>query len=504
VTDAAGTAPNPLPATESPPPPPPTTSVLDRALMRGLAWTGTVKWGSQLIAWVATLFVAHVLVPSDYGILAMSAVFMGLVTLLSEFGFGAAILVLRDLPDELVAQTNTLSLFFGAVAAGVACLTAAPLGRFFDAPALPQVIVVLSVGFVINGFRTVPQSLLQRELRFKLLACIDGVQSLASSCSMVVFALLGFRYWTLVLGGLVGAAIATVLVLMARRHSFAWPQLRALTRVTLFGWRIVVTRLSFYIYSSADLFIAGKTLTKTALGGYGFAVSLATMLPEKILALVSSITPSIFSSVQDQQANLRRYLLSVTEGLAFVVFPATLGLAAVSHEFVLVALGEKWRLMIAPMQVLAAYAGFRSIASLPGNLLNVIGEIRFSMWVQVIGALTLPFAFYIGSRWGPVGIASAWVVIHPLVNAPLFWRTFKRIDLSVRRYLDAISPALTGSAIMLVAVLVVRRAVPGSWPPAAILGVEVLAGFVAYASAVVALRRDRISVFYRALKLLRS
>ena len=124
--------------------------------------------------------------------------------------------------------------------------------------------------------------------------------------------------------------------------------------MTLFGWQIVVTRLSFYVYSSADLFVAGKTLARTALGAYGFAVSLATMLPEKILALVTSITPSIFSSVQTQESNLRRYLLSVTEGLALVVFPATLGLAAVAQEFVLVALGEKWRPMFAPMQVLAA------------------------------------------------------------------------------------------------------------------------------------------------------
>jgi len=499
VTDAAGTAPPPLPVTESP-----QTSVLDRALIRGLAWTGSVKWGSQLIAWLATLFVAHVLMPADYGILTMSAVFMGLVTLLGEFGFGAAVLVLRDLPEEHIAQTNTLSLLFGAAAAGLSSIAAVPLGRFFNAPMLPPVVVALSTGFIINGFRTVPQSLLQRELRFKLLACIDGVQSIVSSGTMVALALLGFRYWTLVFGGLVGAAVSTVLVLMARRHRFAWPSLPSLGRVTLFGWQIVVTRLSFYVYSSADLFVAGKTLARTALGAYGFAVSLATMLPEKILALVTSITPSIFSSVQTQESNLRRYLLSVTEGLALVVFPATLGLAAVAQEFVLVALGEKWRPMIAPMQVLAAYAGFRSIASLPGNLLNVIGEIRFSMWVQVVAALTLPFGFYVGSRWGPVGIATAWVVIHPLVNAPLYRRAFKRLGLSARQYLDALSPALSSSVIMLVAILVLRRALPATWPPLAVLCVETVTGVIAYVGALVALRRDRISVFYQALKLLRN
>jgi hypothetical protein len=126
------------------------------------------------------------------------------------------------------------------------------------------------------------------------------------------------------------------------------------------------------------------------------------------------------------------------------------------------------------------------------------------MWVQVVGALTLPFAFYLGSHWGPVGIASAWVVIHPLVNAPLYWRTFKRIGLSARRYLDAILPALSSSLVMLVTVVVVRRAVPASWSTLALLAVEIVTGLIAYVAALVAMRRDRISGFYRALKLLRS
>ena len=95
-------------------------------------------------------------------------------------------------------------------------------------------------------------------------------------------------------------------------------------------------------------------------------------------------------------------------------------------------------------------------------------------------------------------------MIHPLVNAPLYWRTFKRIDLSARRYLDAILPALSSAVVMLVAVLVVRHAVPATWSTLALLAIEVVTGLTVYVGVLVALRRDRISGFYRALKLLRS
>jgi O-antigen/teichoic acid export membrane protein len=504
VIDVAGPAPSGTPVPSPPGTDPTSTALLDRTLVHGLAWTGSVKWGSQLIAWFATLFVARTLMPADYGIFAMSAVYMGLITLLSEFGIGAAVVVLRDLSDELVAQTNTLSLMFGAAAFAVSCIVAVPLAWFFNTPALTAVVIVLSVAFLVTAFRTVPYSLLQKEMRFKLLAFIDGVQSLASSFSMVVLALLGFGYWTLVLGGLLGAIVSTVLVLAARRYRFAWPRGPSVRRVVTFGWHMVVTRLAFYVYSSADLFVAGKTLPKAALGSYSFAVSLATMLPEKVLALVASVTPAIFSSIQAQEANLRRYLLSITEGLALVVFPATLGLAAVAEPFVLVVLGEKWRPMIAPMQVLAAYAGFRSIAAQPGNLLNVIGEIRFSMRVQVAAAVTLPFAFYVGAHWGAVGIAAAWVVIHPLVNLPLYWRAFHRIGLSTRQYLETLAPALGSSAVMLVAIWAAHQAVPPDWPPTWILGLEIVTGAIAYGLALFMFGRSRIQLFYQKLKLLRS
>jgi len=502
MTDAARTIP---PAT--PPQLPPTeatpTSALDRALVRGLAWAGSVKWASQLVAWGATLFVARLLVPADYGLFAMAAVYMGLVTLLSEFGIGSAVVVLRDLSMRQVAEVNTLSLGFGAAAFLVSCVAAIPLGRFFEAPGLPPIVIALSSAFLITAFRVVPYSLLQKDLRFKLVAIIDGAQSLATSIGMVTLALLGFGYWTLVLGGLIGATVSTVLVLLARRCPFASPQPRALKPVILYGWHMVVTRIAFYVYSSADLFVAGKMLPRSALGSYSFASTLAIMLPEKILALLASVTPSIFSSVQTQSANLRRYLLSLTEGVALITFPATLGLAAVAEDFVLAALGEKWRVMIAPMQVLAAYAGIRSIAALPGNLLNVIGEIRYSMWVQVAAAATLPFAFYVGSHWGAVGIAAAWVVVHPVVNAPLFWRTFRKIELPVRQYVDALSPALVASAIMVVVILVVRRFLP-PWPPLLLLTIDIGLGASVYVLALVTLHRERVRTFYHTLKLLRS
>src|SRR5271166_2395619 len=100
---------------------------LDRHLVRGLAWTGGVKWGSQVVTWASTLIVARLLRPEDYGIVGMAAVYLGLITLISEFGVGTAVVTLRELTADQTAQLNSLSLMLGLGGFLVSCAVAFPL-----------------------------------------------------------------------------------------------------------------------------------------------------------------------------------------------------------------------------------------------------------------------------------------------------------------------------------------------------------------------------------------
>jgi teichuronic acid exporter len=498
MSEAAAAAPAALPSVAEPT----HAASLDRVLVRGIAWTGALKWGSQLVAWVCTLIVARMLAPSHYGVFAMATMFLALVALVSEFGIGVAVITLRDLADEQVAQINSLAVMFGLAAFAVSCAGAVPLGRFFATPELPSVVIALSAAFILTAVRVVPEALLKKELRFKWLAFVDGIQTLVGAVSMVLFALYGLGQWAFVLSGLLGVSVSTTLIMVSRRHRFAWPRLRSLRNAITFSRQLVASRLAYYFYSNADQLVVGKLLGNTALGVYTLALTLALMLPNKLSALMASVAPPILSTVQHQAPALRRYLLSLTEGTALIVFPATLGLAAVADEFVPIVLGEKWRGMIVPLQVLAAYVGFRSIASLPVHTLVAVGQTRFVMWSHIVTAVVLPFAFYIGSRWGLVGIATVWALVHPPLNLVICRRAFRQIGLSAQRYLAVLSPALVASLLMLIAIWLVDRTVQAAGPLR--LGVEIITGVMAYVFSIVALQRHRIDTFSRAWRLLRA
>src|SRR2546425_12150191 len=96
----------------SAPQPAPDVRELDRSLVRGIAWTSGAKWAGQLLAWASTLIVARLLTPEDYGLVGMASIYLGVITLVSEFGLGSAVVTLRDLSAEQVAQLNGLSVVF--------------------------------------------------------------------------------------------------------------------------------------------------------------------------------------------------------------------------------------------------------------------------------------------------------------------------------------------------------------------------------------------------------
>jgi O-antigen/teichoic acid export membrane protein len=489
---------------ELPPLPSSEQSRLDGIFVRSLAWTGSVKWLSQILSWASTLVVARFLTPEDYGLVGMASVYLALVALVNELGLSAAVVTKHELTENQIAQINSLCVFLGVAGFAISCMAAIPISSFFKTPQLFWVVVAMSFSFVVLAFQTVPYSLLQRDLQFKSLALMEGVQVLAQALSMVTLALLGFRYWTLVFGSLLGTALFTGMVLLTRSHSFAWPQPRSIKDALTFSWHILVTRLCWFVQSNSDRLVAGRILGKSALGAYAVGWTLASLPIEKVTGLVCRVTPAFFSAIQKDLAAIRRYLLMLTEGLALLTLPAGWGLALVAEEFVLLALGENWRAAIRPMQILAILNGIRAIDPLLSQILIVVGESQFVMRLSLVVAVTLPTSIYFGSRWGITGIAAAWVATYSLLAIPMYWRVFKRIELPASKYLGVFWPALSGTLVMTSSVLVVKFVIPPACPLWLCLGVEILLGGGAYVLAVVTLHRNRLRSLYQILCTVRS
>ncbi|MEO8620411.1 MAG: lipopolysaccharide biosynthesis protein [bacterium] len=469
---------------------------LDRSLMSGIIWTSAVKWGGQAATWISTLVVARVLGPDAYGLVGMAVIYMGLVTMLSEFGIGSAVVTLRSMSRDQIAQVNTIAVGFGIVATLVSLAAARFVGLAFGVPQVTSIILALSITLLLGGLQTVPTSLLQREMRFKLLAMAEGAQTILVAAVTVLLALQGAGFWALVIGQIVGAVVLTATLVMARPSSFAKPRRSELTAALTFSSHMLVARLAWYAFSNADFAVVGKMLGKAALGAYSFGWTMANVPIEKVTSMVVRVTPSVLAAAQHDHAALRRYLLGITEVIAVITFPASVGLALVAEPFVLAALGDAWRGAILPLQLLAIYSGVRSISPLIPQVLTALGNTKLPMQSNVAGAIGFPIAFVIASRWGAAGVAAAWIIVHPFFLAPMYRAAFKAIDLPAKSYMGALWPALSGVIVMTIAVLATRHWLVGGWSALAQLLELSVAGAIAYSVTLLLGHRERV----RALK----
>ena len=467
---------------------------LDRSLIRGIGWTGGMRWFAQVVSWCATLIVARLLTPAEYGLVGMAIVYGGFVELVSDFGLGVAIVQRRDLETDRIARIGGLAVLLGVLLFAVSVGVARPIAAFYGEPAVAGIIMVLAINYVLAGIQLVPQAMLVRELRFRQLAWVRGAEALSLTGWTVTLAELGAGYWALVLGLVASKLTATILVLGWRSHRIAWPfPLGPIASEIKFGWQYTVSNISWYLYTTADVAIVGRVLGKVVLGSYSIAWNLASVPVERIAAPLGDVFRGVFSAVQNDRAALARYLCILTEGLSLVTFPLAIGLALVADDCIQVLLGNQWLAAIAPLRLIALYAMVRSLSTLLSPILVATGHNRLNMRFNIVAAVLMPPLFLLGTRWGMVGVAAAGLAGYTVFFATLSLRHVLRIvRLPLGSYLRSLGPAVLSTAAMAVVVLLVRSLIPLPQGSLARLLAEVAAGALTYVSVVLLVRGARL------------
>lgn len=474
--------------------------------MQGVAWTTGIKWFVQVLTWAATVLVMRLLTPEDYGLVGMAALFLGLVTLVSEFGLGSAVVALRKLTSDQIAQLNTLAVLVGCIALVLSIAAAQPVANFFDSPGLPLVIVVLSSTFIISALNVVPAAVLRRDLRYRTLALVEAGQALGDVLATLLLAWLGFGYWSLVLGRLMKFVVGAVALWSISPQRFAVPHIRELRDVLTFSLHVITGRIGWYAYSNGDYLIVGKLLGQGALGVYNAAFTLSRMPAEKITGTVARVSPGIFSAVQEDMAALRRYILILTEGLSMATFAPIVGIGLVAEELVPVLLGDVWVDAVVPLQILSIGAALSAITPILPQVLQVIQETGFAMRRNVMAVVAFIPGFWLGGTIaGVAGVALAWVLLEPLfVSLPTLFKIRARTELTLASYGRALWPAVSACLAMAVVVTMLRAVVHGRLETSTLLAIEVAAGAIVYFLVVFAFHRERITRFRNAIRLLRK
>jgi O-antigen/teichoic acid export membrane protein len=355
---------------------------------------------------------------------------------------------------------------------------------------------VMSGVLLVTSLRTVAIGRLQKDLHFGRLAISDTVQALSTAVSTVVMVFAGLHYWALVLGQLIGNMVATGVTLVWIPPRFAWPRVSSLREVLTFSRDIFVARLSWFVQTGADMAVVGWVLGGHALGAYSMAASLGRLPVEKIAALATQVSPAFLAANHGDRSAPRHLTLVLTQALAFTVLPICGGILLLAPEGVALALGDQWSDVIRPLQIFAIVAAIDSIGSLLSSVLVMTGGARLLMYISLVGAGVLSVAFYVGSQWGLVGVAAAYVCIAPFLRARAFVGVARRTGLSFGEYCRALGPALNATLMMMIVVLNVRLFLLDGWPLAGRVALEVFSGIATYLFLLATIHRVRVVEFF--------
>lgn len=468
------------------------TSGMDRSLIQSVAWNAVGDWISQVFSWASFLVVTRLLAPADFGMVAMAATIGPFVQYFSGAGIPRAIVTLRHLTDDDLAQLNSVGLLLGLASFGAAVLLALPLAHFYRTPQLALVLVVSCIGLVANGAQTVSNGLLTKAMRFRDLSVYAAIGALVAAAVTLFLALMGAGYWALVLGNLLASIVRTALVMNTRRQTYAYPRWERVRGPLTFSLHVIVSLIALSFYGNLDCFTVGRVLGQTPLGFYSLAMTLAYVPLDKVTTLVTLVIPSYLAAVQEDLAAIRRYLRLLTENLALLTFPACIGLGMVARELIPLALGPKWAGVVRPLEVLSIFAALRSIVALIPKVLTAVGNPRYVMWNDLRAIAIMGPAFYAGSRWGISGVAWAWVVAYPFVLLPLYRKTFATIEMNAAEYVRCLRPALEGTFVMVAAVAGLKYALPHSQLPIVRLILEIATGMLFYAATLWVRHRERM------------
>ncbi|HEX2013580.1 MAG TPA: lipopolysaccharide biosynthesis protein [Roseateles sp.] len=456
----------------------------EHAFLAGLKWVAIGRFSAQLISWVGTIYVMRTLAPQDFGLAAICSTLVAIITMGAEFGIGAGIIQAQSLDKTQVRSVFGAALLFG-LAGALLMLAAAPaMTWYFRAPEALLLIQVSALHLLLAPLATIPDAFLRRAMQFRGASLVEFGSALAATLGTVSLAWAGKGVWALVLGPLGGAA-ARVLLLHALAPQRLSPSLdlRPARGLIGFGLKVAVSRVGSYVFGQSDVLVAGRSLSKTALGEYSVAMHLAMLPVSKVMNIVNTVAYPTIAQMNREGESVRPALLTGLRLFAYLLVPVLWGLATVAPWLIELLLGAPWAGAVLPLQIVCAVLPLRLVSVLLSSVLQGLGHAGLELRNTLTGVLLLLPCFVLGAQFGAVGLAGGWVLGLPLMVALNLRRAHGVLQIGILDALRAVGRPMLCSGLMCAGVAAAGLALgrQGS----TVLGVTsmVLTGMLAYALA---------------------
>ena len=451
---------------------------LKTTVLTSLIWKFLERVGVSGVQAVVQIVLARLLLPEDYGVIALIAVFIAVAQIFVTSGLNTALIQKKEVDDTDYSSVFFLSLIIAAVCYAVIFITSPLIAAFYGNEIITPVLRVLGITLFFGAFNSIQNAVIARTFTFKKLFISSLGAVIISGIVGIVMALLGYGVWALVGQQLVSyIALCTIMwITVDWRPKLLFSFTRVKTLFS-FGWKLLVSAQIDTIYRNISTLVIGKLYPASMLGYYSQGKEYPHYIVSNLDSSIQTVMLPAYAKNQDDKATVKLIMRRALTTSSFLVLPAMAGLAAVAEPLVLLLLTEKW-LMAAPfLQIFCCVYAMYPIHTVNLQAVNGIGRsdvfLKLEIIKKVVGltalAITIPIGIYamaIGMIF--TGIISTFINSYP---------NKKLLNYSPLEQWRDIMPALLISLVMFASVYLVTLLPLPCW---AMLIIQIPLGVVIY------------------------
>ena len=458
-----------------------------------------------LIRFATQVILARLLLPADYGLIAMIAPVLALVTLIADLGLGQAVILRQTFDKPAISSLFWFGIVINLALAAVVMIFSPVIAWFYHEPRLIPITMALAALIPIASFAIQPSAMLSRDLRFKTLAVIDVITPMAGAVSGFAAAWAGLNYWALIISSAVECITLPILIW----YSSSWrPDLPAFERSALslvrVGGHITGYNLAQYVTNTADNILLAIFAGTIPLGLYDKAFKTVTLSTAQLINPINRVIVPLLAKASNDPEQYSKLYLTMVQLMLLIGAPGIIYVGVKADPFMLFLLGENW-VGVGPITTwlclgCVAAPVYASTTWLFTSQDRSRQQLRFGIVVSAISLLS----FIVGLPWGAQGVAAgSGLSLFCIATPYMCFHATKTGPVSGKSLLHALSPLVIAGLVLTALLYGTSYFLPSTkW----ILLTELPLGYLIFLTVIVLLPtgRDLIRVIGQFIWLLRS
>ncbi len=422
---------------------------MNNKIISNLIWRFAERFGAQMISFVVSIVLARLLLPEDYGLVALIQVFIVILQVFVDSGLGNALiqkLHVDDIDFSTVFYFNIASCTLIYI---LLFLLAPVISRFYGNMEMVPMIRVVGLTLVVSGVKNIQQAYVSRNMLFKkfFYATLGG--TLFSAVVGIVLAYMGAGAWALVAQHLSNLCIDTVILWITVKWRpkwvFSWSRFRILFA---FGWRLLVSSLLETVYNNLRNLVIGKKYTPDDLAFYQKGQQLPDLVVTNINTSIGSVLFPALAKEQENPEVVKAHMQKAIQMSSYLMWPMMIGLGVCAEPVISLLLTDKWLPCVPYLQIACFTYGLMPIHTTNLQAISAMGRSDYYLKLEVIKKTIGMTALIISMQYGVMAIAMSAIftgVIATVINS---WPNRRLLNYTYKEQMMDIFPSFLLAAFM--------------------------------------------------------